>query len=279
MEGHERRKTERIMLAIPIRVLSFGGSGGSFAEDTQTIQLNRVGARIALTHRVMPGDSLRVINLQNFAEAEFRVVGPARLDHGRVTEWGVECTEPDRNIWNIQFPPPILADDAQAGALLACQTCGKEELAVLSLVEVDVLDSAGFLQRLCGQCSQYSSWAYSDITRRPQEACEAPLPVAPPPAGRPQQGGLERRLHKRLPLRLPVRIRNQKGEQEVSKTENVSKGGIAVCLGMLLAVGEFVNVVCPYTEGDQSLEQKAEVRRRGVFMAGERWLYGLKYLR
>jgi hypothetical protein len=74
-------------------------------------------------------------------------------------------------------------------------------------------------------------------------------------------------------------VRNHKGEREVSKTENVSKGGFAVCLGLMLAVGEIVHVVCPYTDDAQNLEQKAEVRRRANFTPGQRWLYGMRYVR
>ena len=73
-------------------------------------------------------------------------------------------------------------------------------------------------------------------------------------------------------------VRNHRGEQQVVKTENISKGGLAVCLPMRLDVGEIVTVVCPYTAGGQNLEQRAEVRRRSDFVAGQKWLYGLRYL-
>jgi hypothetical protein len=73
-------------------------------------------------------------------------------------------------------------------------------------------------------------------------------------------------------------VRTLKGEQELAKTENISKGGLAVCLALKLAMGEIVRVVCPYTEGDQTLEQRAEVRRRVTFFDGTRWLYGMRYL-
>jgi hypothetical protein len=280
MDGEERRQTERVMLAIPVRVLAFRGSGGDFAEDTFTVQVNQAGARIALKHRVAPGDDLRIINLQNLAEADFRVIGPTRLDRGQVAEWGVECLESSRNIWGIDFPAPISSEDSRAGALLACQGCGREVLSVLSLMEAETLEAAGSLNRLCDRCGELSIWIYADITRRPQAQPghpESALPPEPPPAY--EAGGIERRAHKRLPIRLPVAVRNHKGEQEISKTENVSKGGFAVCLGLMLAVGEVVRVVCPYTEDAHNMEQKAEVRRRADFTPGERWLYGMRYVR
>jgi len=268
------------MLAIPVRVLAFGGSGGDFGEDTFTVQINQAGARIALKHRVAPGDDLRIINLENLAEADFRVVGPTRLDRGQVAEWGVECLEPGRNIWGIAFPAPIAAENSRAGALLVCQGCRREALSVLSLMELEMLEATGSLYRLCDQCGELSSWVYADVIRHPQTptpAAEAAPALELQPG--PDRAGIERRAHKRLPIKLPVLVRNHKGEQEISKTENVSKGGFAVCLGLMLAVGEIVRVVCPYTEGAQNLEQKAEVRRRAVFTPGERWLYGMRYVR
>jgi hypothetical protein len=268
------------MLAIPVRVLAFGGSGGDFSEDTFTVQVNRAGARIVLKHRVAPGDDLRIINLQNLAEADFRVIGPTRLDRGQVAEWGVECLDSSRSIWGIDFPAPFPGEDARAGALMVCRGCGREVLSVLSLMEVEILEAIGSLNRLCDQCGELSCWVYADITRRPQAQPGAPEPAPPtepPPAYEP--GGIERRAHKRLPIKLPVVVRNHKGEQEISKTENVSKGGFAVCLGLMLAVGEVVRVVCPYTEDAHNMEQKAEVRRRANFTPGQRWLYGMRYVR
>ncbi len=273
------------MLVIPIRILAFSSSGG-FTEDSATIQVNRDGARIVLRHRVATDDTLRIINLQNHAEADFRVVGPARLDRGQTAEWGVECQEPERNIWGIDFPPPLAPGDPQANALLRCQGCGKQALSVLSLVEVDILETAGVLPRQCEQCHEFSSWAYAEIDQQAQNTpCFSPAPnsnPAPaPPAPRvgSERGGIERRAHKRLPLKLPVLVRTHGGQSEVSKSENISKGGLAVCLNILLEVGQIVTVACPYTAGDQNLEQKAEVRRRAIFIAGERWLYGLHYLK
>ena len=71
----EKRNTERILLTIPIRVSAFGGSDGGFSEETYTVEINRDGARIALKHRVEPGDTLRIANMENLREADFRVVG------------------------------------------------------------------------------------------------------------------------------------------------------------------------------------------------------------
>jgi hypothetical protein len=148
---------------------------------------------------------------------------------------------------------------------------------VLSLVEVDMLELAGILQKLCDRCGQLSSWVYADITRHPKILSES-KDALPASEVEKWDGASERRLHKRIPLKLPVLVRSTKGEQEISRTENISKGGVAVCLKMILMVGELIGVVCPYNVGAEYMEQRAEVRRRFPFGTGEKQLYGIRYL-
>jgi hypothetical protein len=274
----DRRGTERVMLEIPIRVMSFASGGRGFTEDTRTIQVNQAGARIALRHRVTTADEIRIINLANLREADFRVVGPVRLEGGQVSEWGVECLEKGRNVWGIDFPAPLDPTSAQAGALLQCQGCKSEVLQVLTLVEVDVLESTGWIQRLCEPCGQFSSWVCADVIRCPQTPSPETVASLPSSSVEPWDRKTERRAHKRVAVKLPVLARNHAGEQEVSKSENISKGGLAVCLHLKLTVGDIVTMACPYTQGDQNLLQKAEVRRRVSVTADRKWLYGLRYI-
>ncbi len=263
------------MLEIPIRVMSFGGSAGTFSEDTHTTIVNKHGALIALHHPVAPDETLRIVNLENLREADFRVVGKARADCGGKAQWGVECLEQDRTLWEVEFPPALDDQSEKAGALLECEECRAKVFFVLSLTEVDMLESAGRIERLCQPCSQLTSWVYADVTRRPKSVPDAPVAL-PPPAK--WDGKSERRLHKRVALKLPTLVRNCRGEEEIAKSENISKGGLGICLGMDLAVGDLVTVVCPYTVGSEPLGQKAEVRRREALYAGTKWFYGLRYL-
>ena len=73
-------------------------------------------------------------------------------------------------------------------------------------------------------------------------------------------------------------VRSGKGEPEIVKTENLSKGGLSVCLKMTLALGDLVTVICPYSGSGQDFEQKAEVRYRAPHAGGQNWFYGLIYV-
>jgi PilZ domain-containing protein len=273
-----QRRTERVMLRIPIRVLCFGGSAGDFSEDTYTLVVNRDGALIALKHRLAPGDTVRIINLENLREADFRVVGTTRAEGGDVCGWGVECLDKERTLWDIDFPAPSDFQSEDAGALLECQGCRKQALLVLSMMEVEMLESAGKLERLCNPCGELSSWVYADLERHPKKLPpQAGARAAPEPSAK-WDGKTERRLQKRVALKLPALVRNHKGVEEIGKTENISKGGLGLCLGMELGLDERVTVMCPYSADGQTIEQKAEVRRRVVLYAGKKWFYGLRYI-
>lgn len=274
MSSPEQRRTERLMLSIPVRVIGFDTATGEFTEDTHTTVVNRAGARIALTHRVAVNGTVRVVNLENYSEADFRVVSPTSWTGSEVKEWGVECLEAERNIWGIEFSPPLANE---AGALIECRGCRSQGFWALTPVETEALEVSGAVQHSCMQCGKPTYWTFADVSRRPKEFPPAEALQLPPPTV--PKKAAEKRVNKRMGMKLPVLVRGPKGEQEICKTENISKGGLGVSLAMDLAVGDVVSVACPYTPGGQNIEQKAEVRRRGQYPFGGMRLYGLGYLR
>lgn len=300
------RRTERIMLEIPIRVFSFGASVDDFSEDTRTLMVNWNGALIRLKHRLVPNETVRIINLENLREDDFRVVGLSRQEGDSFSEWGVECLDKKRTLWEIDFPPPMDDSESEGGALLQCSLCGKESFLVLSLTEVDILGSSGVIEKLCEKCGELTPWIYGadvrvakNIDPPSKELPVAPVMVMPlldsgevgniihptisatlPPAVLPPKWDrkTERRVFRRLTLKLPIQVRNCAGEIEIGRTENVSKGGMGVGLTLGLALGEYVTVVCPYSGVGNQIEQKAEVRRRISLYGGQKWFYGLRYV-
>src|SRR5271166_1925102 len=101
--GHSR--TERILAPVRIRVIGNDASGVSFAEETVTVSFNQQGARISLTHSLLPDDVVLLRNLENEIEEEFRVVGAFQQVFGSRREWGVEALNPDSGIWGVEFVP------------------------------------------------------------------------------------------------------------------------------------------------------------------------------
>jgi hypothetical protein len=273
MTSADTRRTERILLAIPVRVLGLQSQSGEFMEDTRTVMVNNRGARIPLQHAVAIGDTLRIINLHNYGKADFRVVGPAGTSDLGTAQWGVECLDPERNIWGIEFAPPL---KGQGGALIQCQDCRSEGFAVLAPGELDILSTSGSLERPCRHCNKTTDWSYSSIYHPPREHEFGPGVTSPV---RPEAsvGPANRRSDDRRGVKQPILVRGPQGQEETSTSENVSAGGFAVSLAMDLNVGDRLQVVYPYSAESPGAERRAIVRRRASYPFGGRRLFGLQF--
>lgn len=265
----DTRNTERILLAIPVRVLGVKCKSGDFLEDARTCVVNSTGARLALRHPLAVGDTLRIINLHNYRKAEFRVAAPAGTSDTGLQEWGVQCLDPAENIWGIVFPPPLRG---QSGALIQCQSCRQEDFAILTPDELGTLTERGSLPRQCPQCNKLTIWCYADLSRQPAEA-----PSGAPQSRRTGESTGERAAERRG-VKEPILVRGPQGQEESSKTENVSSSGLSVSLAMELKVGEVLQIVNPNASGTDAPARKAEVRRRASYALAGRRLYGLRLL-
>ena len=274
--GAEQRRSERIRVQIPIRVIGFDEARGRFIEDTHTLVISETGSLIAMKHKVFPADTVRIINLENLEEADFRVVGPSIVNQREVYEWGIECIDRTRNIWGIEFPPPLAEDEA--GALLECRACHKQTFWPATLLEVEVLLRTGMIALDCEHCRRPTYWIYAEVERRPAAFALADA-VAPPPRVVPIRETAERRKNKRVLIKLPIHVRSARGDEEVLHTENMSKGGFAALLKMELEEGETVTVMVPYIENGTNIAQRVQVCWRDPYPSSNRRYYGMKFVR
>src|SRR6266851_6270395 len=70
----DARRSQRVLLRIPIQVKGFPEDGIPITEDTATVEVNAHGALIALAMRVRPGQKLVLRNWATAKEQECRVV-------------------------------------------------------------------------------------------------------------------------------------------------------------------------------------------------------------
>src|SRR3989442_13908428 len=116
-----KRRSDRILAPIRIRVIGNDGSGVSFVEETVTVSLNQQGARISLTHSLLPDDIVLILNRENNIEEEFRVVGSFQQVIGDRREWGAEAGHRDSKALGIKFK--VRAEGTQTMGLAAWQPC------------------------------------------------------------------------------------------------------------------------------------------------------------
>jgi hypothetical protein len=273
----ERRRTERLLITVPIRVQGVDRNGEKFSEDTRTLVVNRQGARIYLRRMVAAGSMLLITTLVGHRSGKFRVVGPTQPLSGEGGEWGVECQESNCDVWGIGFPPPSSAEDI-CTALLECRRCHAVKLSQLSMVEHEVLGTSGLLVKECEACGRSTSWSYKEPSI-PFPGDDAGAALSSPEGLTEEPAGSNRRNHNRVALQLPIRVRSFYGTEELTRTENVSRGGLCFITDRNYEVGEVLLVTCPFEKGGHNIEVRGQVVRRREIQGSPRKIYGICYQR
>jgi hypothetical protein len=101
----DNRRSQRILLQIPILVRAQFEDDLPIKEDTRTLEVNAHGALIALAMRVRPGQKLTLRNWATAKEQDCRVVHVREIPGGK-NEVGVAFPYGMPRFWNVQFPPP-----------------------------------------------------------------------------------------------------------------------------------------------------------------------------
>jgi PilZ domain len=243
-----RRRTDRILAPVRIRVIGNDASGVSFAEETVTITFNQQGARISLTHSLLPDDVILIKNLDNDIEEEFRVVGGLQQVFGDRREWGVEATNTSSEIWGIEFTQP--ADGLQPKVLVECAACKRPAQAMLSSIEYDVLLSTGLISRHCERCGETTRWKPS-VQPLTAELLASITQATP--------GNVDKRKTRRLKLTMRIRVRNTWGITDVAQTRDVSKTGLCFVSTQRFQVGDDVFVTLPFADLQTPVETPARI--------------------
>lgn len=256
-----KRRSDRIVLTIPLRVFGNDAAGHEFRKDGRTLTINRHGARIQVHHALSSGQIIRILNLASRQEAAFRVIGAVAPFTERGGEWGVECVDPKDNIWGVQFPPIEETQDADFKALLECRRCHTTALLPVSLVEVEVLDTAGIIVKPCGTCQSESSWGYPEgdpvfSLRSGAESAAATETLSGPP----MQGKAGQRRLRRAAVRWAL-IRDYYGSLEIARSETISRGGFCFFSERDYLIGQGILATCPYDSQGTSVETRARIVR------------------
>jgi hypothetical protein len=98
-----RRRSQRVLMAVPVRVSGKTGAG-AFEEETQTRAISAHGALIHLLTQVYRGQRLTLSNVQTKAALECIV---AHIDRRQPNQpqVGVEFLLPNPLFWHVAFPP------------------------------------------------------------------------------------------------------------------------------------------------------------------------------
>jgi hypothetical protein len=104
MQAANQRRSQRILLSVPLRVSGKRANGTPFVEHTQTLIVNAHGALLQLQEPVRDGQLLGIRNVTTGEEMPCTVVDLSPGANG-VAEIGVEFAEPSPRFWRVSFPP------------------------------------------------------------------------------------------------------------------------------------------------------------------------------
>jgi hypothetical protein len=103
-QATNQRRSQRILLAVPVRVSGKRANGTPFVEHTKTLIVNAHGALLQLEEPVREGQALSVRNVITGEETPCKVVDLSTGTDG-AAEIGVEFAEPNPRFWRVSFPP------------------------------------------------------------------------------------------------------------------------------------------------------------------------------
>jgi len=99
-----RRRSMRVLLSVPIRVIGKTLANEEFEEQTRTLVVNAHGALISLQTPVAPNQQVTIANKATNQSRECRVVHVGTQAAGKI-QVGVEFVKASGSFWQIDFPP------------------------------------------------------------------------------------------------------------------------------------------------------------------------------
>lgn len=99
-----KRRSQRVLMQVPVRLLGANAQGASFEEETDTLAISAHGALVLLETRLTSGSTIVLQHKGTREQQECHVVflGPVR---GNKAEIGLEFSAPRPQFWRVAFPP------------------------------------------------------------------------------------------------------------------------------------------------------------------------------
>jgi hypothetical protein len=158
MKGLQSRRSCRVALSVPIRVIGIDYRGIDFIEEALTIIVNLHGAKIRLTHQMMPDSEFRLLSHPTGRDSVFRVVSKLQSSELKFTYWGIENMDPGRNIWGVDIPELRPGDQVKIEVMLGCPSCSARETLHMDETLLLALQEKGGLDRNCAVCKTPGVW-------------------------------------------------------------------------------------------------------------------------
>jgi PilZ domain len=247
METNTTRRSDRIVLELPLQLSGTDCMGQGYIEQGYTLILSRHGAKLVLNRKLLPNQELSVRCLSTSQTAEARVVGQlGRGPQGYL--YGIEFLDFNANPWMIEFPPMTEARQSVARALLECAACKTRAVAYLSEIEAEIFEENRCLSRNCKTCNAMGLWTEPNIPPANEPA---------PPSHSPEQdvqailaklmSSAHEHKEPKPSLRMTACIRSPEFGEEIVSTEDVSRSGFRFKSPKRYVKGSIIEIAVPYS--------------------------------
>jgi len=104
MNTGARRRSQRVLMQVGVRIRGKDAQGKEFEEYTETLAINAHGALVLLSARVISGTAIQMRHNKTEEEQECHVafLGPVRSGRAEI---GLEFSTPRPTFWRVAFPP------------------------------------------------------------------------------------------------------------------------------------------------------------------------------
>lgn len=244
------RPQQRVKASIPVRVRGMSTRHKFFDEASETSYVGKSSLITRIQSFVDLETELHVVNLNNNLGGTYRVTWINLEGQEGWHDLGLELMEAEANIWEIAVPS---GDEAPVApfphAWLQCQRCHGGKLTPVPEAEVEFISDGFVISRPCDTCKATTPWGFTPATEG--KASDG-------------DGGKEMRGMGRAPLNMKVKVlRGSYGSalEDLCETINISRGGACFLTHKGYKVGEHVQVILPYKEGDVAIPVPARVVR------------------
>ncbi|HET7100600.1 MAG TPA: hypothetical protein VFJ52_05565, partial [Terriglobia bacterium] len=269
MKDSRKRRSDRLMVSIPVRVSGVTETGEPFERSGHAVEVNRFGAHIQMEKPVQASSKVLLTNLENNLCGEFRVVRNLEGSPAGKTDLGVEALGNYPTFWGIAFPGRPRKPGESRG-LLECRQCHSATLHPLILDEIELLESGGTVRKPCASCGSRTEWKFA------MEARHSALPETEPPAGE-GQAEKEQPAKRTVFMQRPMSIRTTTGEVETVQTENLSKDEIRCSTEKKYDVNQTVTLEWENSGTGKRLRVQGRIRRRQSIAGSPRVIYSIRY--
>ncbi len=98
------RRSERVLLDVPLVVRGESKDNQPFQEETFTVTVSAHGALLLLASGVELGQNVRLLNPESWDEREARVAYLGK-PHAGLAQVGIEFKQPAPEFWAMDCPP------------------------------------------------------------------------------------------------------------------------------------------------------------------------------